>query len=80
MGIWNGSNFRVGFESQHVQSIQYNRRAPGQNGWVDFDQLPMSQAKKQAEQLANLNEDDQLDDWDDDYFNSETYWKESNTN
>ena len=80
MGIRHGSNFRIGFDSQHGQSIQYKRRAPGQNGWVDFDQLPMSQAKKQAEQLANLNEDDQLDDWDDDYFNSETYWKESNTN
>ncbi len=79
MGIRQGSNSHIGFNNQRGQAIQREGHAPVQNGWVDFDQLPMSQAKKQAEQLANPNEDDQLDDWDDDYFNSETYWKESNT-
>lgn len=78
MGIRQGSNFRIGFDNQRGQAIQREGHAPVQNSWVDFNQLPMSQAKKQAEQIANPNEDDQTDDWDDDYFNSENYWKESN--
>ncbi|MCP0917777.1 hypothetical protein MUB04_14675 [Acinetobacter indicus] len=79
MGIRQGSNFRDDFNPQRGQIVQPKGADTSlSNGWVDFDQLPMSQARKQAEQLFSPNEHDQTDDWDDDYFNSETYWKESN--
>lgn len=79
MGIRQDSNFRIGFDNERGQNIKFEGHLPVKSGWVDFDKLPMSQAKKQAELIANPNAEDQADDWDDDYFNSENYWKESNT-
>lgn len=46
-----------------------------ENRFIDLDQLPMSQAKKQHQQfMSNERDSNQDDDWDDEYFNSETYW------
>lgn len=59
-----------------AKKLNTRNKASMQHQFIDVDQLPMTQAKKQSENIINHNDDNQNDDWDEDYFNSETYWVE----
>lgn len=79
MGIRQGGNIRYGLDgyfdpnaAQKTQSAAAGLNK-GVQPMINIDELPMSQARKQAEQFANVD-NSQSEDWDDDYFNSETYW------
>lgn len=72
-----------GMEKRKVRTNPPNASSPVSSdhavkaqSYLNLDQLPMSQAKKQAEIIGNYVDDSQDEDWDDDYFNSETYWVE----